>query len=84
MRKIVFFSRGVPRIFFNHETACQASEKLMISDRYFPSNVGVHPLHLFKLELFFLDKNEIRLQYRLHNKLNTQLDSFSHIRFTSQ
>ena len=39
---------------FNHETACQASEKLMKSDRF--SNVGVHPSHLFKLELFFLDK----------------------------
>ena len=50
----IFFSRGVPRIFLNHETACQASEKLMKSDRF--SNVGVHPPHLFELELFFLDK----------------------------
>ena len=73
-----FFSRGVPRIFFNHETACQASEKLMKSHRF--SNVGVHPSHLFELELFFLDKNEILLQYRFHNKLSTQLDSFSHRR----
>ena len=66
------------RIFLNPETACQASEKLIKSDRF--SNVGVLPSHLFELELFFLDKNEILLQYRFHNKLSTQLDSFSHRR----
>ena len=75
MRKICF-SRGVPRIFLNHETACQASEKLMKSDRF--SNVGVHPPHLFELKLFFLDKNEILLQYRFHDKLNTHRFIFTH------
>ena len=75
MLREIFFPVECLESFWTMRQPVKQAKKLMKSDRF--SNVGVHPSHLFELELFFLDKNEILLQYRFHNKLNTQLDSFS-------